>query len=105
MLRIFYFNLVSNTFSLFCNIFNLIYVADNFDKAWKKLLKARYMSDISSEESDIGRAKRKERAKKLTDPDFTSFNEGSEIPLPNICNSFSRTNPVVNIQLEKVRQM
>lgn len=64
------------------------------------------MSDISSEESDIGRAKRKERAKKLTDPDFTSSDEGSEIPLPpkwNICNSFPRTNPVVNTQLEKVR--
>ncbi|KMQ82684.1 hypothetical protein RF55_22154, partial [Lasius niger] len=55
---------------------------NNFDKAWKKLPKAHYMSDISSEESEIGRAKRKERAKKLTDPDFTLSDEESEIPLP-----------------------
>lgn len=80
-------------------------MADNFDKAWKKLLKARYMSDISSEESDVERVKRKERAKKLTDSDFTLSDGGSEIPLPskwNTCTSCPRTNLVVNTQLEEV---
>ncbi|KMQ85332.1 hypothetical protein RF55_16188, partial [Lasius niger] len=62
------------------------------------------MSDISSEESDIERAKRKERAKKLTNPDFTSSDEGSEISLPpkwNTCLICPRTNLVVNTQLEE----
>lgn len=84
-------------------------MADNFDKAWKKMLKARFISDISSEESDIEKAKRKERAKKLTHPDFTSSDGGSEIPLPpksNTCTSSSecpRTNHIVITQLEDLR--
>jgi len=98
-----YFNLVSNI-SL-CNIFDLICIADDFDKAWKKLLKARYISDISSEESDIEKAKRRERAKKLPDANFTSSDGGNEIPLLSkwkTCTSCPKTNSV-NTQLEEVR--
>lgn len=64
----------------FFNNFILIYMLDDFEKAWKKLQKARYVSDISSEESDIGKTKRKERAKKSIESDFTS--DGENIPLP-----------------------
>lgn len=82
-------------------------MVDTFDKAWKKLLKARYMSDISSEESDIEKAKRKERAKKMTNTDFVSFNDGSdEIPLPsksNTCANSEKTILVKNRRLQKVR--
>lgn len=77
---------------------------DNFDKAWKKLLKARYMSDISSEESDIEKVKRKERARKMTNTDFISFDdENDEIPLPpklNISATLERVNPA---KVQKVR--
>lgn len=51
------------------------------------------MFDISSEGSDVERANRKERAKKLTDPDFISSDEGSEIPFPpksNTCTTSAK---------------
>lgn len=62
-------------------------MADHFEKAWNKLLKARYISDISSEESDIEKVKRREHAKKLPDPNFISSDK--LIPLPSTSKNYT----------------
>lgn len=63
----------------------------------------RYISDILSKESDIEKAKKRERAKKLPDTNFTSSDGENEILLLskwNTCTSCPKTNSM-NTQLEE----